>query len=120
MVRRIFLGAGLYGLLVLLPLLLLGDVAAGRLAPPASNRPEQYYGFVGVALAWQLAFIAIARDPRRLRPLMPAAVVEKWLSGGLVLGLYLFGRIDGMTLAPFVVDLVLGGLFAWAWWRTPA
>jgi hypothetical protein len=28
------------------------------MSPPASHRPEHYDGFVGVALAWQFAFLA--------------------------------------------------------------
>lgn len=114
--RWIFGTACVYGLLLLLPLLLWPAELAARF-PPASNRPEQYMAFVGVALAWQVAFGVVAREPARLRPIMLPAVLEKWLSGGLVLSLWLQGRVDAMTVAPFVVDLVWGLLFLACWIR---
>jgi len=33
------------------------------------DAPDFYYGFVGVAILWQIAFLAIGRDPIRLRPM---------------------------------------------------
>jgi hypothetical protein len=83
----------------------------GRDFPPATNHPEQYYAFIGVALAWQLAFLVIARDPLRYRPLMIPAIAEKLLVAGSAILLFMTQRIDSTLLAPFLVDLVLGGLF---------
>src|SRR5271168_2040324 len=45
--------------------------------PPAITHPMFFYGFVGVTLAWQLLFFAIAYQPVRLRPVIPFAVLEK-------------------------------------------
>jgi hypothetical protein len=78
--RRVFTVAGVYGVLVLLPMLFLEDAVARR-APPAFTHPEFYYGFVGVALAWQLVFLLVGRDPARLRPVMLPAVLEKVVWG---------------------------------------
>jgi hypothetical protein len=78
--RRVFTVAGVYGVLVLLPMLFLEEVVA-RLAPPGFTHPEFYYGFVGVALAWQLVFLLVGRDPARLRPVMLPAVLEKVVWG---------------------------------------
>jgi hypothetical protein len=36
-------------------------------------------GFLGVTLAWQVAFLLISRDPLRFRPLMPVTGIEKLL-----------------------------------------
>jgi hypothetical protein len=36
---------------------------------------------VGVALAWQIAFLVIAWDPVRLRPMMIMSIVEKFSYG---------------------------------------
>ncbi|HMG47244.1 MAG TPA: hypothetical protein VK614_07270 [Allosphingosinicella sp.] len=69
---RIFGIAGVYGLIVLLPLFFVEP----WLAPPPS-RPEDYYGFLGSATAFQLVYLTIARDPVRFRPLMPVAVLAK-------------------------------------------
>ncbi len=74
--RVVFTAAGALGLLVLVPLLALED-RVGRLDPPAPNRPELYYGFLGIAIAWQVGFLVLGRDPVRHRPLMPVAVLEK-------------------------------------------
>jgi hypothetical protein len=73
---RVFLIAGIYGLLVLLPQYFL-EGKHGRDFPPPITHPEYYYGFVGVALAWQIAFFIISRDPVRYRPIMIAAIAEK-------------------------------------------
>lgn len=108
--KRVFAAAGVYGLLVLLPMYFL-EQRLGQDFPPATNHPEQYYAFLGVALAWQLAFLLIARDVRRYRALMWAAMLEKFLGAGAVLVLYAQGRVNTMTLVPFLIDLVWGVLF---------
>ena len=61
--RRVFLIAGIYGLIVLLPQYVLEE-KNGRDFPPAITHPEYYYGFIGVGVAWQIAFLVIASDPR--------------------------------------------------------
>ena len=53
-----FLVAGVYGLLALAPQYFL-ERLNGEMYPPPINHPEYYYGFVGVALAWQIAFLVI-------------------------------------------------------------
>jgi hypothetical protein len=117
--RRVFFWAGVYGIAVLVPMLFLEE-RIGRDFPPASNHPEQYYGFVAVALAWQLVFLVIARDVVRFRPLMIPAVLEKLLPAGFAIWLFLGGRLAGVALAPFLVDVLLGALFLASWLRVPA
>ena len=107
---RVFLCAGLYGILALVPLYFMEDLL-GRLAPPAFNRPEQFYSFLGVAVAWQFAFLLIARDVARYRLFMLPAAAEKLLASGAVLLLWSQGRVDTVTAAPAAVDLLLGLLF---------
>jgi hypothetical protein len=102
--------AGIYGLLALLPQYFLEE-KNGLDYPPPINHPEFYYGFIGVAAAWQLAFLIISRDPARYRPLMIAAVVEKFSYGIAVMVLYGQGRVAGMIFVTAVIDLVLGVLF---------
>ena len=115
----VFRGAGIYGLLVLLPQYAL-EAKHGRDDPPAITHPEFYYGFVGIAVAWQLAFLLIARDPARFRPLMPVAVVEKLAFGLPAVALYLHGRLHWQMLGAGLIDLVLGTLFVLAYRRTGA
>jgi len=115
--RRVFLVAGVYGLMVITPQLFL-EGKTSRDFPPSITHPEFYYGFVGTALAWQVAFLVIAQDPVRFRPLMPAALIEKGVFGAAVPVLHLQGRVPGLMLVFAGIDLVLGMLFLVAWRRT--
>jgi hypothetical protein len=115
--KIVFNVAGVYGLLVLLPQYFL-EAKYGRDYPPAVTHPEFYYGFVGVAVAFQLVFLLIARDPARHRALMLASVVEKASFGLAAPALYLQGRSPAAVLVPAGIDLALGVLFALAYLRT--
>ncbi len=112
--RRVYLLAGIYGLLVLLPQYFL-ESRNGLNFPPAINHPEYYYGFIGVAVAWQIGFLIIARDPQRYGPLMIATVIEKYSYGIAVLVLYGQGRLASLILVTGLIDLMLGTGFAVAY-----
>ncbi len=114
--QRVFTLAWVYGLASLVPMYFLEDLVMERM-PPALAHPEFYYGFVGVALAWQLLFFLIAREPVRLRPAMLPAMVEKltWGVGASVL--ILQGRTSTLFVPAAGIDLVLAGLFLAAWLR---
>lgn len=115
--RWVFLLAAIYGVLALLPMYFREAVVA-RDQPPAITHPEYYYGFVGVALAWQLAFLLLSHDPLRHRPLMLPATLEKVTFGGAMLVLYLQQRLSPLMLAAGAMDLLFATLFVLAWWRT--
>jgi len=83
--RRVFLIAGIYGLLVLAPHYFL-EAKIGRDHPPEITHPEFFYGFIGVAVAWQVAFLIIARDPVRYRLIMLPGILEKVAFGVAALG----------------------------------
>jgi hypothetical protein len=117
--KIVFNVAAVYGLVVLVPQYFLEE-RFGRDFPPPVSHPEHYYGFVGLALVWQLAFLVIARDPVRYRPLMLVAVLEKLSFGLAVPVLYALGRVAPLVLAPAIVDLILGALFTAAYLKTPA
>ena len=116
--RRVFTGAAVYGLLALVPQYFL-EHRLNRDFPPAITHPEHFYGFVGIALAWQLAFLVIAHDPVRYRALMPIAALEKLAFGGAAVVLFALGRIAWPVLAVGAVDLVLATLFLAAFRVTP-
>ena len=116
--RRVFSGAGIYGLIVLLPQYFLAD-RIGRDTPPAITHQEYFYGFIGVAVAWQLVFLAIGREPERYRSLMIPAVLEKLAFGVPASIMYAQGNLPGSVLAFGLVDLTLGALFLAAWRTTP-
>lgn len=114
--RWLFRIAGVYGLLVLLPQYLLEE-RVGRDNPPAITHPEYFYGFIGVAVAWQVAFLIIAQAPDRYRPLMIAGVIEKASFGIAVLVLFAQQRASGTLLVFGILDLAWGLLFAIAYWQ---
>ncbi len=109
--------AGTIGLLQIVPLYFYEAQLAVDM-PPALTHPEFYYGFAGVTLAWQLVFLVISSDPRRYRPLMPVAMVEK---AGFVLPcfwLFAQGRLPNMILAFAILDLIYGIGFVAAYLAT--
>src|SRR5438045_3648864 len=76
--RVVFRIAGVWGFVILTPFYFMYD-RIGRDYPPPITHPDLYYGFLGVTLAWQMAFLIIAANPIRHRPLMVAAVLEKFV-----------------------------------------
>lgn len=112
--KWVYLVAGIYGLLIVTPLYFL-ETKMGIDYPPPINHPEYYYGFIGVVLAWQVAFLIIARDPKRYRPLMLATVIEKYSYGIALFVLYGQGRIGMTILSLGIIDTVLGTLFVIAY-----
>jgi hypothetical protein len=115
--RRVFTAAGIYGFVALVPMYAI-ERMLGEMFPPPVTHPEFFYGFAGVALAWQLAFLIIARDPVRYRALMLPSIVEKVGYGGAVVVLVGLGRTAAGVLPTAIVDLVLAGLFAESYRRT--
>ena len=115
--RRVYTVAGIYGLIVMLPQYFLED-RIGRDAPPPITHPEHFYGFIGVTVAWQIAFLVIGRDPRRLRALMPVTVLEKLAFAVPVALLWAKGRVGGSVLPFAAIDLLLGALFLVSYLRT--
>lgn len=116
--KRVFFWAGVYGILALAPLYFLEGRIARNFPPPVAH-PEYFYGFVGVALAWQVLFLILSREPVRYRMMMLPAILEKLAFGFAVWVLFLQGRLAPLTLGPASVDLLLAVLFAAAYLRTP-
>ena len=85
---------------------------------PPITHPEHFYGFVGLALVWQLAFLLIASDVVRYRPLMPIAVAEKAAFAIPTFLLFAQGRVAAATTAVAGIDAVLGLLFLAAYLAT--
>ena len=115
--RRVFTAAGIYGLVILLPLYFLEE-RTGIDQPPPINHPEYYYGFIGAAVAWQLVFLVMGRDPVKYRVLMLPAVVEKFTYGGAALVLLAQSRIPTPPFIGGMIDLLLGVLFIVAYAKT--
>lgn len=116
--RLVFLIAGIYGLIVVLPLYFL-EAKTGRDYPPPITHPEYYYGFVGVTAAWQILYLLISTDPIRYRPVMIPPLFAK--GSFVVAAVILFGqgRMPVTTLGASMIDLLLVVLFIVAYIRTP-
>jgi hypothetical protein len=115
--KVVFWCAGAWGFLVLTPLYFTFDFI-GRRTPPAITHPDFYYGFVGLGLAWQLAFFLIATDPARFRLMMIPSALEKFSYSGAVIVLHLQGRLSASQLPFGGTDLLLGLLFLAAFFKT--
>ena len=116
--KRVFLIAGIYGLIVLLPLYFL-EARIGRDNPPPITHPEYYYGFIGVTLVWQILLLIISTDPVRYRPIMIMPMLAKTSFVIAVTILFLQGRVAATTLGASMIDLLLVVLFFIAYVRTP-
>lgn len=112
-----FLIAGIYGIFALLPMYFLKDYV-GENNPPAITHAEFFYGFVGVALAWQFVFLIISRNPAKYRLLMLPAILEKAVWGIPALILFLQNKLSVSTLGAGMVDLLWGVLFVAAYLKT--
>jgi len=115
--RLVYLLAGTIGLLEIVPLYFY-EATFNRTQPPAITHPEFYYGFLGVTLAWQVAFLVIATDPLRFRPLMPVSWIEKLLYPIAVGLLYSASQTGAAMIPAAILDVVWLGLFVTAWFRT--
>lgn len=115
--KIVFWSAGIWGVLVLTPLYFMFDLI-GQKDPPPITHPAFYYGFVGVALAWQIAFLIIATNPARFRPLMIACMAEKFSYAAALIVLYLQRRLHVSDLVFGAVDFLFGVLFVAAFFRT--
>ena len=108
--RRVLWVAGIYGLLVIVPIFFL-EARIGRDYPPAITHPEYFYGFLCVTLAWQVLFLFMAQDPVRYRPLLIPSVLEKIGFPIATLVLLAQQRVLLPTAAFSMVDLVFAALF---------
>jgi hypothetical protein len=115
--KIVFWIAGIWGLVVITPLYFLFDII-GLKDPPAITHPGFFYGFVGCALAWQIAFCFIATDPSRYRPLMIPGILEKATYAIAIVTLVLQGRTNPRDLLFTGTDSLLGLLFVIAYFKT--
>jgi len=115
--KIVFWIAGIWGVLVLTPLYFMFNMI-GEKDPPPITHPAFYYGFVGTALAWQIAFFIIATNPVGYRPLMIAGMLEKFSYAAALITLYMRNRLHASDLTFGVVDLLFGILFVFAFLKT--
>lgn len=117
--KIVFRVAAVWGVLIITPLYFMFGLI-GRQDPPPITHPAFFYGFVGLALAWQIAFFFIASDPVRYRPLMIPSMFEKFSYAAAVILLVSEGRTRPSDLVFAGTDLLLGVLFVVAYLKTPS
>lgn len=117
--RIVFVVAGIWGIVVLTPFYWLVDVTGRRYDSPTAF-PLFFYGFLAVALAWQIAFLVIGSNPARFRALMIPAMLEKFGYVATLAVLYGHGRITSVDAQAAVPDGLLGLLFILAFVKTRA
>lgn len=115
--RNVFLIAGIYGIVIILPMYFMEETLNAEF-PPAITHPEYYYGFLGVTLAWQILFLLIARDPAKFRIMMIPAIFEKVFYVVAIFWLALAGRVVAAVISGAIVDLALAVLFLLSYLRT--
>jgi hypothetical protein len=115
----LFYIAGAWGILVLTPLFFIFNQIAEKDPPPVTH-PLFYYGFAGVAMAWQFVFLVIASNPVRFRPLMLVSILEKLGYFFPAVVLYLQHRVHPADLFISCGDALLAVLFFVAYLKTPA
>ena len=115
--KIVFTIAGIWGLAVLTPLYWLVDVT-GRHYPSPAEYPHFFYGFISVAMAWQIAFLVIGSNPTRFRPFMIPGMLEKLSYVVTLAVLYGQGRIGMNDAQAAVPDGLLCVLFIVAFVKT--
>ena len=116
--KWVFLIAGIYGLIVVLPIYFT-EARTGHDYPPPITHPEYYYGFAGVTAAWQVLYLFMSTNPIRYRPLMIPPMLAKTSFVVAVAILYLQQRAPGVIFGASMVDLALVILFIVAYLKTP-
>lgn len=116
-IKRIYQIAAIYGFIVLVPQLFLGEKMLGENITPITH-PVFFYGFTLVAIAWQFTFLLIASDIKRYRLIMLGTILEK--AGFAVLCLYLFsvGQILPNIFLGGMIDLLLMFAFIFCFLKT--
>lgn len=115
--KIVFLIAAIQGFLILTPLYFM-EGTIGRQTPPPITHPEDYYGFIGVALAWQFLFLVLSTDPARYRPMILPSILEKVAYGMALIVLYAQGRLAASVLAIGSFDWIFAFLFLAAFFKT--
>jgi hypothetical protein len=116
--KVVFRIAGLWGIVVLTPLYFLIDLTGRQYAAPM-DYPQFFYGFLSVAMAWQMTFLVIGSSPARFRPLMIPSIVEKFGHVAGVAVLYAQGRLSVADATAAAPDVLLCALFIVAFAVTP-
>jgi hypothetical protein len=113
--KWIFLIAGIFGVLVTVPMAL-AEKAIEQIMPPAVNHPEFFYGFVLLNACWQVLYLFLSTDPIRYRPMMIPSFLAKASGVVALTWLSLQGRISSQWTVTIIMDGIWAILFLVAFW----
>lgn len=99
--------AGISGIILLFPLYFM-QTETGE---TAISHPAFYYGFIGVALAFQVLFIIISFDLAKYRMAIIPCFIEKFAFAVPVIILFSQSRVSDTIFWAGIMDLILGILF---------
>ena len=111
--RWVFRIAGLYGIIVMAPMLFME-----RQMAPGAAHPVFFYAWVSTNLAWQILFLVLSTNPIRYRPMMLVCVLQKATAVIAIPWMYALGRVGGMWLGAATSDLIFAILFLAAYRAT--
>ena len=111
--RWVFRIAGVYGIVVLAPMLFME-----RQIAPGAVHPVFFYAWVGTNLVWQILFLVLSADPSRYRAMIPVCALQKLGAVVAIPWLFVTGRVGGMWLGAAVADLIFAVLFLAAYRAT--
>jgi hypothetical protein len=110
-----FRTAGIFGLIVMVPLLFAMKLI-DQIMPPAVNHPEFFYGFVILNICWQILYLFLSKDPIRFRPMMIPSFFAKASGSIALMWLYIQDRISSQWVATAILDGVFAILFLISFW----
>ena len=109
--------AAIWGFLTVPPLYLAENALEARYGP--LTYPEWYYGMIAVILVCQLLYLLIGRDPVRLRPVMPVAILAKLGFASTLWTLWGLGRVPMQVVLSATPDMAWVVVFVVAYLKTP-
>ena len=113
--RWIFFIAGVFGVLVTIPMAL-AEKAIEQIMPPVLNHPEFFYGFVLLNACWQVLYLFLSTDPIRYRPMMIPSFLAKGSGVVALTWLSVQGRISSQWTVTIILDGIWALLFVVAYW----
>jgi hypothetical protein len=115
--KWVFILAAVWGVLTVPPLYFAEPMMEARYGP--LFYPEWWYGMLTIILVFQLLYFLIGRDPVRLRPVMPVAILGKLGFASTLWTLYALGRTPLQVTLSGSPDLIWVVFFLIAYRRTP-
>ena len=114
--RWVFLAAGIFGLVLLIPLVYSILVSRQPILPGGSSVGLFFYVSVFQYVCWQILYLFLAKDPLRYRPIMIPAFLAIAVTPFYPIWLYVYGFRLWIPITGINIAFAL--LFVLAFWLT--